>query len=78
MKPSSPTIGKLAAALIMALLALPAVGAQETPPVSAPIAIAPEPVYTFEPVIEGAYVTKAFRVINDGNATLTIDDIKTS
>jgi hypothetical protein len=78
MKPSSPTIGKLAAALIIALLALPAVGAQETPPAAAPIAIAPEPVYTFEPVIEGAYVTKAFRVINNGNATLRIGNIKTS
>ncbi len=78
MKPLLSTTGNLAAAVIIALLALPAIGAQETPPVSGPIAAATEPIYTFEAVIEGAYVTNTFRVMNNGSASLRIDRVKTS
>lgn len=41
-----------------------------------PSAFLPEPVYTFEPVVEGAEVVHDFILQNKGNETLFIEKLK--
>jgi hypothetical protein len=57
------------------LLAVTAI-AKETETKPAPAAVYPEKAYHFEPVLEGAKVTHAFKVQNKGSADLLIERVK--
>ena len=70
---------KLIMLMLAAMLSVAtvAVAADDATPAKVPQAVFETTIQTFDPVVEGVFVTREFKIKNSGSADLKINTIKT-